>query len=110
MTQSALISGLHLDGHLLVKLNERKLLTKRQFNDINARILGNNIYDAGIYFVNSVLMQWSHQVIKKKVHLLIEALESHDDTGNQDLAKKLIISCSKCKPSIPCVGDAATTS
>ena len=110
VTQSTIIRGVHLDGDLLAKLNECKLLTKWQFNQINARILGNNIHDAGTFFVNSVLMQWPPHVFKKKGHLLIKALQSHDDTGNKTLARKLHESFSECEPSFACVGEAASTS
>ena len=105
---SALIEGLKLDGSLLAKLNERKLLTRTEFSDINAKILGHNIPAAGEYFVNSVMFRWSPQVFEGNVCLLIEALLSHDDTGNQRAATDLCECFSECGLDVPHVEDART--
>lgn len=87
--QSVVIHGLNLDANLLAKLNECDLLPKAKYSDINARILGNNIPAAGAYFVNSVMFQWSYEVFEKNVRRLIEALQSHDDSGNHSVARNL---------------------
>lgn len=104
-----MIYGLHLDAHMLAKLNERGLLPKTKYRDINAHILRNNIPAAGTYFVNSVVFQWSYEVFEKNARLLIEALQSHDDSGNQSVARDLRKCFSECKLDFPCVGDATAT-
>ena len=94
--QSALIDGLKLDGKLLALLNERKVLTKKEFNDINAHIMGHNIAAAGTHFVNAVMSQWPLDVFESKVRCLIEALLRHDDAGHHTLAGNLSKSFSEC--------------
>ena len=98
---NAFIRGLNLNGTLLAMLNECDLLTREDFSDINAHITGNNILAAGTHFINSVVMRWPYEVFEEKVHLLIGALQNHDDCGNESLAKML------CELNIPCAGDAA---
>ena len=82
-------------------LNERDLLTRKKFSDINAYIKGNNIFAAGTHFVNSVVMRWPYEVFEEKLCLLIGALQNNDDCENQSLAKML------CELNIPWAGDAA---
>ena len=101
--QSTLIDGLKLDGSLLAKLNERGLLTKKEFNDINAYLLGHNVQAAGTYFVNAVLLRWPFEVFESNVRPLVEALQSLDDRGNQGLARKLRKCFSECELDYPCV-------
>ena len=105
--QSTLIDELKLDGSLLAKLNERELLTKKEFNDINAYHQGHNVQAAGTYFVNSVLCQWPFKVFASNVCLLVGALQSHDDCGNQSLARRLRKCFSECE--LDCVEDATST-
>ena len=83
------LNQLHLDGKLLAHLNQHKLVTKKQFNDINASLQAHNSLAAGTYFVNSVLFQWPTEVFESNVSRLTEALESHEDGGNQKIARKL---------------------
>lgn len=108
-TQSKLISGMHLDGKLLAELNARELLTKKEFNDINASILGNNILAAGTLFVNSVLFRWPFEVFESNVCLLIEALQSQGDSGNKSMAKKLCKAFSQCGLDAPHFEDTSST-
>ena len=102
------MDGLKLDGRLLGMLNERELVTKKEFSDINAQIVGHNIAAAGEYFVNSVMFQWSSQVFESNVSLLSRALLSHDDTGNQSAAKDLCKCFSECGLDDPSVEDTPT--
>ena len=95
------MGGLKLDGKLLALLNERRLLTKKEFNDINAHILGNNIPAAGEYFVNRVIFQWPLDVFESNVRSLIEALQSHDDWENQSVANTLCRSFTVCGLEVP---------
>ena len=107
--QSTMSSSMHLDADLLAKLNERRLLTPEEYSDINALIVGNNIRAAGTHFVNSVLILWPYGVFEGNVCKLIEALESHSDSSNRYLAKKLRQSFSACEFSFPCAGDGTAT-
>ena len=81
--------GLHLDGKLLAQLNQRKLVTKKEFNAINAFLQAHNSSAAGTHFVNSVLFQWPPEKFERNVSQLTVALESHEDGGNQNIARKL---------------------
>ena len=81
--------GIHLDGKLLAQLSQRKLVAKKEFNDINANLQAHNNSAAGTCFVNSVLFQWLPEEFERNVSQLIEALESHEDRGNQNIARKL---------------------
>ena len=107
--QSTLIDGLKLDGDLLAKLNGHGLLTKKEFGDINAQILGYNDLAAGRYFVNAVLFQWPLEVFESSVRLLIEALQSQGDRGNRSLARKLSNAFLECGLDAPHLEDASTT-
>ena len=107
--QSTMSSSMHLDADLLAKLNERRLLTPEEYSDINALIVGNNIHAAGTHFVNSVLILWPYGVFEGNVCKLIEALESHSDSSNHYLAKKLRQSFSACEIAFPCAGDGTAT-
>ena len=80
---------MHLDAKLLAQLNQRKLLTKREFHDINAYLMMCNSPSAGTYFVNSVLFHWPPEVFDSNVSRLTEARETHEDGGNQKIAGKL---------------------
>ena len=95
--QGELATVLSLDGTLLAQLRQRQLLTEQEMGDINAHILGHNQPAAGTYFVNSVLNRWSI-MFESNVNQLIEALQSHDDSGNQNAAKKLRLAISECEP------------
>ena len=87
--QSKLAIGLSLDETLLAQLREHRLLTREEVDAINAHILGHNQSAAGRHFVNLVLFGWSFEVFESNVRQLIEALQSHDDSGNQAVAGKL---------------------
>ena len=87
--QCELATELNLDSTLLAQLHQRQLLTEQEMGDINSHILGHNQPAAGRYFVLSVLNRWSIHVFEGNVHRLIDALESHDDNGNQNAARKL---------------------
>ena len=107
--QSKLIDGLHLDGDLLAKLNERELLTEQEFNDIHAIIMRSSVRAAGMHFVNTVLFRWSAAVFESSVCLLIEALQSHGDRGNKSIAEKLCKAFSECGLDAPHFEDTSTT-
>ena len=91
-----MIDDLKLDAKLLALLNQQGLLTKAEFNEINSHHLRLNIPAAGQYFVNTVMIQWSLDVFESNVRRLIDALQSHDDTGNHNLASNLCKSFSEC--------------
>ena len=106
--QSALIDGLHLDGKLLAQINERGLLTEDNFSAINAQILGHNRRAAGTFFVNTIMIQWPLEVFENNIRLLIEALQSHSERGNQSVATLLCKSFCECGLDGPSVEDACT--
>ena len=87
--QCELVTGLSLDETLFTQLHQHKLLTQEEAGVINARMLEHNQSAARTYFVNSVLFRWSFEVYEDNVRQLIEALQSHDDSGNQSAAEKL---------------------
>ena len=95
------LNQLHLDGKLLAHLNQHKLVTKKQFNDINASLQVHNSLAAGTYFVNSVLFQWPTEVFESNVSRLTEALESHEDGGNQKIAGRLRNAYSESEQPLP---------
>ena len=101
--------GLHLDGKLLAQLNQRKLVTKKEFNAINAFLQAHNSSAAGTHFVNTVLFRWSAAVFESNVCLLIEALKSHGDGGNMNIAEKLCKAFSDCGLDAPHFEDTFTT-
>ena len=86
---AALERLLHLDGKLLAQLSQHKLVTKEEFHAINAFLEMHNRLSAGTYFINSVLFEWPLELFESKVRRLTEALESHEDGGNQNIARKL---------------------
>ena len=93
--------GLHLDGDLLAQLYQRKLVTRNEFDDINAIIQARNSPSAGRHFVNSVLFQWPPEVFESNVGQLTKALESHEDRGNQKIAGKLHSAYSESEHPLP---------
>lgn len=101
--------GINLDGNLLGQLNQRELVTRKEFNDINAYIQGLNVQAAGTYFINSVLFRWSIEVFESNMCLLIEALQSDGDRGNRSVARKLCKAFSECGLDAPHLEDASTT-
>ena len=103
--QTAFIEGLKLDGKLLGLLHQHQLLTQKEFNDINAYHLRQHIPDAGTYFVNSVMFQWSKEVFESKARGLIKALEKHEDASNHKLASRLREAFEECGLAVPCVED-----
>ena len=109
--QSKLTIGLSLDETLLTLLREHQLLTREEVSAVNAQILGHNQSVAGSYFVNSVLFGWSFEVFEDNVCRLIEALQSHDDSGNQAVAGKLqrALLESRLETHEPCPVAASTT-
>lgn len=107
--QVALIDGINLDGNLLAQLHQRGLVTKKEYNDINAFIKGLNVQDAGTYFINSVLFRWPIEVFESNVRLLIEALKSDGERGNRSVARKLCNAFSKCGLDAPRLEDPDTS-
>ena len=93
--------GLHLDWDLLAQLNQRNLLTTEEFSDINAILQAHNSPSAGRHFVNSVLFQWPPEVFESNVSRLTEALESHEDGGNQKIAGRLRNAYSESEQPLP---------
>ena len=108
--QSKLKTGLSLDETLLAQVREQQLLTREETSEINACLLGHNHSAAGAYFVNTVLIGWPYEVFEDNVRRLIEALCSHDDSGNHAVARNLQEALIKCGLEMPdpCAAAAST--
>ena len=108
--QSNLLDGIKLDAKLLGNLHQRALVTRTEYNEIDAHIMGHNVSKASTYFVNSVLFKWYADVFEDNVRRLIEALKSHDDGGNHSVAKQLRTAILKCglDAPVPCLEAASS--
>ena len=89
-------------------MHQYQLLTKKEFNDINVYHLRQHIPDAGTYFVNSVMFQWSLEVFESKARDLTKALEKHEDSANNKLASRLHKAFAECGLAVPRVDDDST--
>ena len=109
--QGELATGLNVDETLFARLREKQLLTQEEVGVIFASLRGHNQSAAGTYFVNSVLFRWTFEVFEDSVRQLIEALRSHDDSGNQTVAGELHTALLKCglETHDPCPAAASTT-